>query len=223
MIEYFLHSLHTGPLQSPEVLEILIQDHMLLCCYCRVTNIFINHYLNTSPLRQLNIWAFLSATKATKKCGTRPAVHQDATWWSSSSCWSPSNLMITITCSHSEAPHSLWFVSNWSVPFAWLIWLLHFSLSPVLWLLWHFRYRVSLIASIIGLEMLHASLFWGEGGSLLWAAKPHGAIWVSLLLKINEPHRCSRLWWRFQEDRNSRTTGCWYCWRSSGNSVHSYM
>lgn len=69
MIEYFPHSLRTGPPLSPEVHEVLIQDHMLLCCLCcRVTNIFINHYLNTSPpLKQLSIWAALSATEATKK------------------------------------------------------------------------------------------------------------------------------------------------------------
>lgn len=96
------------------------------------------------------------------KCGTRPAVHQGPTWWNSPSCWSPSNLMITITCSPRAALHSRWFVSNWPVPFAWLIWLLHFSLSPLWWLLWHYRCWVSLITSLIGLEMLHASLFWGK-------------------------------------------------------------
>lgn len=123
-----------------------------------------------------------------QKSSTRPAVHQGPTWWRNTSCWSPSNLMITITCSPSEAPYSLWFLSNWSVPFAWLIWLLHFSLSPLLWLSWHYRCWVSLIMPVIGLEMLHASLFWGKVCGLLWAAKSHRAICVSLLLKINEPH-----------------------------------
>lgn len=85
---------------------------------------------STPPLL-LNNWAYglPCLPQRPQKSGTRPAVHQGPTWWRNTSCWSPSNLMITITCSPSEAPYSLWFLSNWSVPFAWLIWLLHFSLS----------------------------------------------------------------------------------------------
>lgn len=137
---------------------------LLLCCCYRVTHIFINHYSNASPPLFLNNRAYgLPCLHcAHNKCNARTTVHQGPSWWNSLSHWSPSNLMITITCSPNAAPHSRWFVSNWPVPFAWLIWLLHFSLSPLWWLLWHYRCWVSLITSLIGLEMLHASLFWGK-------------------------------------------------------------
>lgn len=61
-----------------------------------------------------NIWAASSAAAPTAEAGGSPR-----------SRWmrrppvprSPSNLMITITCSPSAAPHSRCFVSNWPAPF----------------------------------------------------------------------------------------------------------
>lgn len=135
-----------GPSLGPDVVVLLLQP--LTFSWIIIT--FLEHM------------GCLVCHCAHSKCGTQPAVHQGPTWWKSPSHWFCSNLMITITCSLSAVPHSRWFVSNCSVPFAWLIWLLHFSLSPLWWLLWHYRCWVSLITSLIGLEMLNASLFWGK-------------------------------------------------------------
>lgn len=112
-----------------------------------------------------------------------------------------SNLMITISCSPLVAPHSGCFVSNWSVPFAWLVWLPHFSLSPLWWLPWHYRCWVSLITALIGLEMFSCQfvLFWGGGVGLL---KPRRVI-RSYSKKINESHFVSRLWRKLQEAAKS--------------------
>lgn len=135
------------------------RDQMLLLCrLCRLSHILMNHYPKSSPPLLLNNQAYGLCCLAT----VPTTVHQGPRGWNSPSPWSPSNLMITITCSLSAAPHSRWFVSNWPVPFAWLFWLLHFSLSPLRWLLWHYRCWVSLITPLIGLEVLHASLFWGK-------------------------------------------------------------
>ena len=146
----------TTTTESLDVHKGTIRDQMLPRCCCRVTHIFINHDHNSPPFKQLNIWATSPPTMPLKNAV--PGLESTKVRHDKKA----SNLMITITCSPSTVPYSRWFVSNWSVPFAWLIWLPHFSLSPLWWLLWHYRCWVSLIMSLIGLEMLHASLFWGK-------------------------------------------------------------
>lgn len=127
------------------------------CCVASADSVTFSWIIIPTPLL-LNNQAYGLCCLAT----VPTTVHQGPRGWNSPSPWSPSNLMITITCSLSAAPHSRWFVSNWPVPFAWLFWLLHFSLSPLRWLHWHYRCWVSLITPLIGLEVLHASLFWGK-------------------------------------------------------------
>lgn len=108
-----------------------LRDQMLLLCrLCRVTFPFI---ILPTPLRlhssygSPNIWAVSSAAAPTAEAGgsprsrwmRRPPVPQ-----------SPSNLMITITCSPSAAPHSRWFVSNWPAPFCLIILIATFFTVP---------------------------------------------------------------------------------------------
>lgn len=95
-----------------------------------------------------------------------------------------SNLVIAINCPAHSMPHSRCFVSNWSVPFAWLIWLPHFSPSLLWQLLWCYRCWVSLIMPLIGLEMFSCKfcVFFEEAeeGKV---AKPRWAIDVFHLLE----------------------------------------
>lgn len=169
---------------------------MLSCGFCWVAHIFIS-CIPTSPPPPLNNQAYGRPPLA-----GRPGSSQ--TQCSYLGSWSSSNPVITITCSLGAAPRSRCCVSNWPVPFAWLFWLLHFSLSPLWWLLWHYRCWASLITTLIGFEMPHTTLFFLERG----AVEKHLSVFLPLK-ETNELHLGSRLWRRCRRLPDSRTTTCW--------------